>query len=310
MESITVFSPAKLNLFLAVTGRRADGFHDLLSLAATVKFGDELKIGKSNSDFTLKCSDPAVPVDEANLVLKAARFFRAKTGWSSGADFYLEKRIQMGAGLGGGSSNGVAALKGLNALAGQPLGAEEMAQLAGQLGSDCPLFLHEGPVIMRGRGERIDPLGTLPAGERLRGRRVLIFKPDFGISTAWAFGRKEEAGRRTRLREATPRQEEETFMAEEEAEGLLAGWLADETAPAEKLIFNNFETVVFEKFVALPVLLDRLRGDFGLVPRMTGSGSACFALLGGAGDPPVEKVTAAIREAWGASALAIETAIG
>ena len=314
MESITVFSPAKLNLFLAVTGRRADGFHDLLSVAVPLTWGDSLKgavrpgsgsTKKADSDFTLGCSDPAVPMDGTNLVLRAARLFRAKTGLGFGVDFHLEKRIPMGAGLGGGSSNGVAALKVMNALAGEPLGNEGLMELAAQLGSDCPLFLHGGPVIMRGRGDRIEPLGALPAAERLRGRRVLIFKPDFGISTAWAFGRLASLPSPGFVGAWV-----ETFMGAEEAEGRVAAWLGDAGAPAEKLLFNSLEAVAFEKFLALPVLLERLSRQFGLAPRMTGSGSACFALLGGPDDPPVEKVTRAIREAWGPSALAIETTIG
>src|SRR5436190_1798880 len=99
--------------------------------------------------FTLTCDDATVPIDESNLVLKAARAFAAATGWSGGAKFALEKRIPMGAGLGGGSSDAVAALRALNELAGRPLDAPKLANLAAGLGSDCPLFLHDGPVIMR-----------------------------------------------------------------------------------------------------------------------------------------------------------------
>ena len=303
MEAITVFSPAKLNLFLAVTGRRTDGFHDLLSLAVKLEFGDRLTCtqrqggGSANGGFTLASSDPRVPLDETNLILRAARRFREATGWPIGVDFHLEKQIPMGAGLGGGSSNAVAALKGLNALAGEPLGAGQLAELAGDLGSDCPLFLSDGPVIMRGRGERVESLGASPAAVRLRARRVLVFKPDFPIPTAWAYGRMAQmkAG---------------GYLGAEAAEGRLAAWLAKADASADKLLFNNLEAVAFEKFLALPVLLDRLRADFGLAPLMTGSGSACFAFLPESGGPTVEKVTTVIREAWGSSALALETRIG
>ena len=123
MSALTIFAPAKLNLFLAITGRRADGFHDLVSVVAPVDVGDTLRVtGVADGKFALSCDDAAVPVDETNLVLKAARAFGRATGWTGGARFGLEKRIPVGAGLGGGSSDAVAALRGLNALAGEPLG--------------------------------------------------------------------------------------------------------------------------------------------------------------------------------------------
>ena len=186
---VSLFSPAKLNLFLAVTGRRADGFHDLVSVAAPLDFGDQLEARSrergAGSQFTLTCDQPEVPVDGGNLVLKAAAAFVAATGWQGGVDFTLTKRIPVGAGLGGGSSNAVAALRALNQLSGGALAGEKLAAVAASLGSDCALFLHNAPVVMRGRGERIEALPA-SAAARLRGRRVLLFKPSFGISTPWA----------------------------------------------------------------------------------------------------------------------------
>ena len=95
-----IFSPAKLNLFLAVTGVRPDGYHELVTLAAPLEWGDNLS-AEAADEFSLECDDPQVPVDESNLVLKAARAFRAATAWPGGAKFLLEKRIPVGAGLGG-----------------------------------------------------------------------------------------------------------------------------------------------------------------------------------------------------------------
>jgi 4-diphosphocytidyl-2-C-methyl-D-erythritol kinase len=291
VQPVTIFAPAKLNLFLAVTGRRADGFHDLVSVAAPVDFGDTLTAEaggegpEAGGGFSLTCSDASLPCDGTNLVLKAARTFAASSGWRGGAKFCLEKRVPMGAGLGGGSSDAVAALRALNVLAGQPLPAEAMARIAAELGSDCPLFLHDGPVVMRGRGERIELLAP-GAVARLRGRRILIFKPDFSIPTPWAYARMA----------ANP----ETYLPAGEAEARLAAWLGDERAPAEQLLFNNLEPVAFAKFLALPALLGELHAKFGLGAQMSGSGSACFALL--TDSSPVAAITAAVRAAWGESA--------
>ncbi len=290
MSSFAIFAPAKINLFLAVTGRRVDGFHDLVSVATPLDFGDTLRIEPA-AGFSLACDDPEVPRDEANLVLKAARLFAAETTWSGGAKFFLEKRIPMGAGLGGGSSDAVAALRGLNRLAGAPLDAARLASLAAQLGSDCPLFLHDGPVVMRGRGERLAALAA-DAAARLRGRRVLVFKPGFGIATPWAYAQ---------LAAAAP----SGYLPANEAEARFAAWAADRTAPAEALLYNNMEPPAFAKFPALPTLLATLRARFGLAPRMSGSGSACFALLDEGAD--AAPAVGAIRDAWGDSAFVVDT---
>lgn len=289
MSSLTVFAPAKINLFLAITGRRDDGFHDLVSVAAPLAWGDELSVAPA-SDFSLGCADPAVPSDSSNLILKAAEAFRSETGWTGGAKFWLEKRVPLGAGLGGGSSDAAAALKALNELAGGILPPDRLAALAARVGSDCALFLHDGPVVMRGRGEQVTALAD-GARDRLRGRKLLVFKPAFAISTAWAYAR---------LAAAAPR----GYLPPAEADARLVAW-QNGSASAEDLLYNNLEPVAFTKFPALPVLLARLHRDFGLAPRMSGSGSACFSFL--PDDAPVAEVCAAIRQTWGDSAFLVQT---
>ena len=301
VPALTVFAPAKINLFLAITGRRPDRFHDLLSVVAPLQFGDglEIKIGEGASTaeaWSLVTDQPDVPVDESNLIVRAYREFSVATGWREPVAFRLEKRIPLGAGLGGGSSNAVAALRGLNRLAGEPLPPAQLAQIAARLGSDCPLFLHDGPVVLRGRGEQIQelPVGGL---QRLKGRRVLVFKPAFGIPTPWAY----------QWMAAQADVSKSVYLPTPVAEERLQAWLADSGAPAEALLFNNLEQPAFAKYVALPALLDLLRRDFGLEPRMTGSGSACFALLSAAA--PVAEIVGTIRDAWGQNAFTVDTAI-
>ncbi len=298
MNTVEVFSQAKINLFLAITGRRADGFHDLVSVAAQLQWGDGLKVeirkaesgNDAKGDFTLDCDDPGVPRGDTNTILRAARAFRTATGWNVGAGFTLEKRVPMGAGLGGGSGNAVAALRALNRLSGGLLGGPALAAIAAEIGSDCALFLEEGPVVIRGRGERVAALPGAAAA-RLRGRRVLVFKPGFSIPTKWAYGRLAE---------------EAAYQPAAGAEEWVAAWLEGD-APAEELLANGMEQAAFAKFPALPVLLDRLRSDFGIGARMSGSGSACFALLPESGPPAVSEVAAVVRSAWGPSALVVET---
>jgi 4-diphosphocytidyl-2-C-methyl-D-erythritol kinase len=288
VTSIAVFSPAKLNLSLAVTGRRSDGFHDLVSVVAPLDWGDTLEVEPAETGvLELRTDCAELAVDDSNLVIRAAKRFQARSGWRGGARIRLHKRIPLGAGLGGGSSNAVATLRALNQLAGDPLGEEAMLAVATELGSDCPLFLHRGPVVMRGRGERVEPVPPAAAA-RMQGQRVLIFKPAFSVSTAWAY-------------QELARQDPPLYLAPEQAEARLDRWLRDPRAPWDDLLFNSLEAAVFPKFVALPTLLARLHQQFGWTGRMSGSGSACFLLVPAEG--AVEPVIEEIKTAWGATAF-------
>jgi 4-diphosphocytidyl-2-C-methyl-D-erythritol kinase len=128
---------------------------------------------------------------------------------------------------------------------------------------------------------------------RLRGRRVLVFKPGFAIPTPWAYGRLA----------ATPG----AYVPAAEAEARLASWTAARDAPAGELLFNSMEPPAFAKFAALPLLLGEVRARFGMESGMSGSGSACFALP--REDADAGPVAAAIVEAWGPSALFVDTRI-
>ena len=171
------FSPCKVNLMLAITGVRPDGFHELVSLVTPTRFGDELYVEISDSD-SLKCNMEGVPCDSSNLVMRAAEIFRRASGRTERFAFDLQKKIPAGAGLGGGSSNGAAALAAVNELCGNPLPMSKLADLAAELGSDCPLFLSNSPVVMRGRGEKVFPL--FGAARRCLERvKFFVFKPEF-----------------------------------------------------------------------------------------------------------------------------------
>ncbi len=294
MDPVTLFSPAKLNLSLAVTGRRPDGFHDLVSVAVTLAWGDTLRarrLGRKGPG-ELRCEAPGVPTDATNLVLRAAALFATQTGWDEAVGFDLEKRIPAGAGLGGGSGNAVAALDALVQLSGITLPVDVRLDLAARLGSDCPLFCAGQPVIMRGRGERLTPLPPEAAG-RLRGRRVLVVKPTFGVETGPAY------------QALAARPDYYADAAGEEAR--VASWLTSPAAPAEALLANTFEHVVFPRWPALPALAEILRDRHGLALRLSGSGSACFALLTDNADPTA--AIAEVRSAWGDHALVVETRI-
>jgi 4-diphosphocytidyl-2-C-methyl-D-erythritol kinase len=206
--------------------------------------------------------------------------------------FVLEKRVPPQSGLGGGSSNAVAALRGLERVATRPLGDDSLRNLAVGLGSDCALFLSDGPVIMRGRGERIEPLQAA-AVTRLRECDLLVCRPTVGVETAWAYGK---------LAAGAPG----SYLAAADAESRFAAWVNGGNAN-DALSFNSFESVVFGKFVAYPVLGRRLAARHGLLLRLSGSGSACFAWLWP--DTDWVAVVGDVRDAFGSDCLIERTRV-
>lgn len=272
---------------LAVHGLREDGFHDLTSLVAPLDFADALTVQalESGPD-QLTCSMPGIPVDGSNLVLKAAVAFRAVTGSSRHYKFQLEKRIPSGAGLGGGSSNAAGALVAMNQLEGAPLNNEALRGVAADLGSDCPLFIEPQICLMRGRGDQIEAAPKVLVAS-LTGQPIFLFKPGFGVSTAWAYGA---------LKSANPSAYTKTAVVQSCLRGDLRA-----------LIFNSFEEVVGHKYRAIGTLLNDLRAR-GLVCGMSGSGSCCFVLPGSSALKQKD-LKPIIESAWGDSVFFVETAL-
>lgn len=283
-------APAKINLMLAITGTRDDGFHNLVSLVAPVPaLFDVLKmtLRPDAAADSLACAMPGVPLDASNLVLRAAAAFRSRVPAFPFVHFELEKNIPHGAGLGGGSSDAATAILLMAEAAGTLAPCDEVLHaIAAEIGSDCPLFLAGEPVVMRGRGERTEKLSDAEK-TAVSSKRFLIFKPAFGVSTAEAYGA---------MKRAAPAY----YTPENPAEEKLSEWRKN---PAEMPLplFNDMEGPVFKKHLALPALFGILRERFGLDPHMSGSGSACFAEIDDSTD--LSGVRACIRACWGETAF-------
>ena len=180
MPSVTLPSPAKLNLFLHITGRRDNGYHELQTIFQLLDYGDNLTF-KSNSSGKITISPQIEGVAaENNLIVRATKLLQAEVGCSSGCDIFLEKKIPMGAGLGGGSSNAATALVGLNYLWQCGLEPDALAQLGTALGADVPVFVHGNSAFAGGIGELLTPL-DIPE------QWYLVITPDVHISTAEIF---------------------------------------------------------------------------------------------------------------------------
>jgi 4-diphosphocytidyl-2-C-methyl-D-erythritol kinase len=191
-DCVVAAAPAKLNLFLQVLGKRADGYHELETLMVSLDLCDTLRFAPDSSgDLTLDCFDVGanrdtgsrhLPPDANNLVLRAAELLRRETATRAGAHIDLFKRIPLAAGLGGGSSDAAATLAALNLLWNLKLSTAELQSLSARLGSDIPFFFTTGAAaVCRGRGEKIEPV-SLPLG-----LHFVVARPKSGLSTAEVF---------------------------------------------------------------------------------------------------------------------------
>jgi 4-diphosphocytidyl-2-C-methyl-D-erythritol kinase len=182
-DAITVLAPAKINLVLRILDRRPDGFHNLWSLMQTVGLEDEvaIRIDRDCTGIRLRCDDPSLSTDQTNLVRRAAEEVLRRYGREIGMDIVLVKRIPMGAGLGGGSSDAAATIIGLNRLLDCGWSAADMAQVGQALGSDVPFFFSAPSAVVTGRGEEVNPV-------RITGIRwVVLVNPGFSVETKWAY---------------------------------------------------------------------------------------------------------------------------
>jgi 4-diphosphocytidyl-2-C-methyl-D-erythritol kinase len=200
MAQLTVISPAKLNLHLKILNRRSDGFHNLESIFLTVDFGDILHFlpvdKQKYTDITMQWTYGGSIEDfpiEKNMIFKALSLFKEKTRFAQGFKISVEKRIPIGSGLGGGSSNAASTLLALNRLAGLPLTRGMLLELAGKLGSDVPFFIYEIPAAkVTGRGEFITPL-------KAPYKFFVLVNPGFSSDTAVAFKLFDEYREKNRI---------------------------------------------------------------------------------------------------------------
>lgn len=200
-QAVRVCAPAKVNLILRVLDRRPDGYHNLWSLMHTVGVEDDLQFrltAEPVATFTVRlaCDDPTLPTDGRNLVRRAAELVLARAAAQGcpprAVDIQLTKRIPMGGGLGGGSSDAAATILGLNHLLGLGWSASEMAKLGESVGSDVPFFFFAPCARVRGRGEDVAPLTLAGA------RWVVLVNPGFPIETRWAYQCLAESRREVR----------------------------------------------------------------------------------------------------------------
>lgn len=258
-KKLRLRSFAKINTGLKILRKRSDGYHEIRTIYQTIGLHDRLGISLSpaGKGIAVDCDNPVIPGGKGNLVYRACEAWAQACGWRGGIQVEIGKKIPLGSGLGGASTNAAATLLGLERLTGNRLDFPTLHKLAAALGSDVPLFLLGGRVLGCGRGEEIYPLSDLPP------RACLVIFPGFSVSTADAY---REAG--LRLTEQAGTAYIGNFGAWPQFP--LMSW-----GPAE----NDFEQVVFARWPELARLKRRLIRAGAEVASLTGSGSAVYALF-------------------------------
>ena len=254
---LTVRAHAKVNLDLRVLGLRADGYHELRTVFQSIELHDTLTCIEKPGPFTLKCRTPGVPLDDGNLVWKAAAALWTALGQAGqirDVVIQIDKKIPLQAGLGGGSADAAAALMALARLwGGAPISL--LREVGGTIGADVPFFLSGGTALGLGRGEEIYPLVDLPP------HFVVVVRPPFGVSTAEAYSWYDE-DRSAGFREIR------------ELQQLPVPW----PSRAAQMI-NDLEPPVVRRHQEIGSLKAQLRESGALAAAMSGSGSAVFGLF-------------------------------
>ncbi len=253
MEKLSIKAPAKINLYLEVLRKRDDGFHEIESLIQAVDLYDEIHLEKSNK-IELVCSDSSLPNDKGNLAFRAAKALQDFFPFP-GVKIELLKKIPMGAGLGGGSSDAAFVLRGICQLFGLRPSISEISEIGASIGSDVPFFLSTGQSLIKGRGEIIEPI-ALPLDYE-----IVIVSPPLAISTATAYANAK------------------IDLTKERIGPLLKSRIdfADLLQLA-KYFRNDLEEVALAKNPELTQLKRSLLGSGAFYSSMTGSGSSFFGL--------------------------------
>jgi len=258
MSELCLRANAKINLFLEVLDKRPDGYHNIDTIFQSIDLHDTLLFRETRSGVIKLSSDnEELPLDSSNLVYKASELLLKESGKNYGVEIHINKRIPLGAGLAGGSTDASATLIGLNELWSLGYTTDDLLMLGSRLGADVPFCLIGGTAIGRERGDiltRLTPIQKL---------YVVIANPGFQVSTARAYKNLSKLG-------LTRERKSDNILVEKMQKGDLSDIGGD--------LFNVFESVVMEEYPEIRELKTLLTQSGVLGVLMTGSGSTVFAL--------------------------------
>ena len=249
-----ILSPAKINLFLQVTGKRPDGFHELFSLMCCVDLFDSIFLQFGGKKIEIESSDPQIPLDQTNITHQAATLFFKALKTHDGLTIGIEKSIPVAAGLGGGSSNAASVLIGLNQHYGFPFSRDELMSLGLQLGADVPFFIFQKPALASGIGEKLEAYpGSLPY-------HILLLNPEIEVPTAEVYRNLNLGLTKCKKKITKP-------------------FLMQSGFDASRHLCNDLETVTIAKYPVIESLKKQLLTHGALGALMSGSGPTVFGLF-------------------------------
>ena len=250
---------AKINISLDVTARRHDGYHDMLMVMQTVSLCDDIEVSLAeNAPSSARCNLHFVPSDERNLAVKAAnRFFERAGIQGMGAKINMHKRIPVGAGMAGGSSDAAAVLRALNRLCGKPFDAAGLCALAEEIGSDVPFCVEGGTMLASGRGEILSPLPPMPECS------LVICKPEFSISTPELFKKLDSI----------------KLRCHPDTGGIIEALESGDLMKLSRRMYNVFEDVPDRRHNTIAEIKSTMLDCGALGSIMTGTGSAVFGIF-------------------------------
>lgn len=254
MNTLTLKCPGKVNLFLDITGKRANGYHEISTLFLPIdEIFDTLIIRKSEAGIKISCDHASVPCDEKNLIWKVAMAFSEKTAIQAAWHFDLTKRIPVAGGMAGGSSNAAHTLMGLNELYGFPLSKNDLAQIAVSFGADIPFFFEKSAASAAGIGDQLNPID-------IKVPLHLLFVPfNFPISAAWAYKNRHEGFNSAPI-------DLDDFI----------GQLNSNKLPT---LFNDLAPAIRQKFSIIDLACQELIKAGASSAEVSGSGPTVFALF-------------------------------
>jgi len=255
-QKIKARAPAKINLYLKVLNKRVDGYHDIQSILQPISLYDELEFELSSQGVEVICNRGDIPAAD-NLVQRAAILLEQRFAPAGGVKIHLNKQIPIAAGLGGGSSDAATTLCTLNTLWELNLSRERLLQLAAGLGADVPFFIEKGAALAEGIGEKLSPWPSLSCW-------VLLVKPNFSVSTAWAYQNLEEEG---------------LTKKGNCIKILQPVWARNDLTAVAAGLSNDFEPLLARKYPLIREIKKELLAAGALGALMSGSGPAVFGLF-------------------------------
>ncbi len=264
MKELRIIAPAKVNIVLRVLGKRPNGYHDLFMIMEKLSLADEIVLEEAKSGIEIFCdgfSDAGMQ-SEKNLAFRAAQAFKEATSEKSGVKIHLKKRIPIAAGLGGGSSDAAAVLRGLNTLWRKNWDAEKLAGLGSKLGGDVPFFCFGGPAIAEGIGDVITPIRKLP------NIFFLLINPGFAVSTPWVYQQYDKLA-----------EKEKSFELTVKDKDVSNAGLFEEFCDVTSRLENDLEKVTIASYPEIGEIKSYLDNHGARGSLMSGSGPTVFGIF-------------------------------